>query len=144
LSKKYLTKGKLCGRLLSRLMDTSETYIKMSDCPEIQDKAPRKPYTTDLYSVGEIIMTYTLYRPEESQYDAIWLPRQDQLQEMIWGGWDDIAKMHLLCDFTAEAQELYAHTGEFPSMEQLWLAFVMSEKYNKTWDGEKWANGKTN
>ena len=24
------------------------------------------------------------------------------------------------------------------SMEQLWLAFVMKEKFNKTWDGEKW------
>lgn len=24
------------------------------------------------------------------------------------------------------------------SMEQLWLAFVMKELYNKQWDGEKW------
>ena len=24
------------------------------------------------------------------------------------------------------------------SMEQLWLAFVMKEKYNKTWNGEEW------
>ena len=25
------------------------------------------------------------------------------------------------------------------SMEQLWLAFVMKENHNKTWDGEKWS-----
>lgn len=24
------------------------------------------------------------------------------------------------------------------SGEQLWLAFVMKKKFNKTWDGEKW------
>ena len=24
------------------------------------------------------------------------------------------------------------------SMEQLWLAFVMSEKYNKIWNGKEW------
>ena len=26
----------------------------------------------------------------------------------------------------------------FASMEQLWLAFVMKEKYNKIWNGEEW------
>jgi len=26
----------------------------------------------------------------------------------------------------------------FKSMEQLWLAFCMAEKYNKTWNGETW------
>ena len=25
------------------------------------------------------------------------------------------------------------------SWEQLWLAFVMKEKFNKIWDGEKWS-----
>ena len=25
-----------------------------------------------------------------------------------------------------------------PSMEQLWMAFYMKEKYNKVWNGEKW------
>ncbi len=30
----------------------------------------------------------------------------------------------------------------FTSMEQLWLAFVMKEKYNKVWDGEEWINEK--
>jgi len=26
----------------------------------------------------------------------------------------------------------------FTSMEQLWLAFVMKEKYNKVWNGKEW------
>ncbi|TES89947.1 MAG: hypothetical protein E3J87_11075 [Candidatus Cloacimonadota bacterium] len=29
----------------------------------------------------------------------------------------------------------------FTSMEQLWLAFYMWEKHEKTWDGEKWDVG---
>jgi hypothetical protein len=28
--------------------------------------------------------------------------------------------------------------NEFSSMEQLWLAFVMREKYGKKWDGKEW------
>jgi len=26
-----------------------------------------------------------------------------------------------------------------PSFEQLWLAYIMHEKYNKVWNGEDWA-----
>jgi len=128
-------------------MDTSEIYIKMSDCPEIQDKAPRKPYTTDLYSVGEIIMTYTLYRPEESQYDAIWLPRQDQLQEMaIPKDEEDSRNKYIVLlddfqDWVLNDCSGLDWSHKIPvTMEQLWMAFVMKEKHNKVWDGSKWQN----
>ncbi len=30
--------------------------------------------------------------------------------------------------------------GYLGSMEQLWLAFVMKEKYNKVWTGEEWVS----
>ena len=30
------------------------------------------------------------------------------------------------------------------SMEQLWLAFAMKEKYNKSWDGKDWIASKEN
>jgi len=30
------------------------------------------------------------------------------------------------------------HWPPFHSMEQLWLAFVMKELYNKQWSGEEW------
>ena len=32
------------------------------------------------------------------------------------------------------------HLTSKSSMEQLWLAFVMKSKYNKTWNGEDWIN----
>ena len=31
---------------------------------------------------------------------------------------------------------------DLKSMEQLWLAFVMKEKYEKTWDGTNWIENK--
>ena len=43
---------------------------------------------------------------------------------------------------------IFSYYGEHPeypswvsnkwSMEQLWFAFVMKEKYGKVWDGESW------
>lgn len=32
----------------------------------------------------------------------------------------------------------YAESEEFKTMEQLWLAFVMKECFNKTWNGKQW------
>ena len=69
--------------------------------------------------------------------EAIWLPRQDQLQAMVgnldesfevldhWreGGYDDM---------------LYWNIGNLKSWEQIWLALVMKEKYGKQWTGEDW------
>ena len=70
--------------------------------------------------------------------DCIWLPGQDQLQEMLDFYPDNPLPPHKL----AKALWDYcASTGTptpFDSMEQLWLAFVMKEKYGKTWDGDKW------
>jgi len=64
----------------------------------------------------------------------IWLPRQDQLQEMI--EWKKIF-------IVKEGKEYQQRSlGDIllraNSMEQLWLAFVMKEKFNKRWDNKKW------
>jgi len=62
----------------------------------------------------------------------IWLPTQEQLQEMISG---DFKTVLLIDDFYNFAIE---NLLPFDSMNELWLAFVMKEKWNKTWDGKKW------
>ena len=66
--------------------------------------------------------------------ECIWLPRQDQLQEMIQ---DRFQRPQDLC---VVALELFRATavGYCSSMEQLWLAFVMKEKYNKIWKEKDW------
>ena len=58
---------------------------------------------------------------------------QGQLQEMVGGTHiEKFGKVYR----AVVAKELYPSA----SMEQLWLAFVMKEKYNKTWNGESWVN----
>jgi len=80
-------------------------------------------------------------QPAEGYKDFIWLPRQDQLQEMVK---DDTKPLraqyiYLLGDFVAwwknEISEKYAI--KFLTFEQMWLAFVMWKKYGKIWDEEK-------
>jgi len=77
--------------------------------------------------------------------NCIWLPRQDQLQEMV--------TYHKCPTCHIERTYQYANAclnawedadmgqtgwGGPITMEQLWLAFVMKEKFNKTWTGEEW------
>jgi len=131
-------------------MDTSETYIKQCEkAEEIQESWQALKH--DLYVYREddlkfhIHMVRQDYIPQYlTKYPVyVWLPRQDQLQEMVgatslwdlnhrYSRWlydvDDVG----LCDFHIK------HEHEFSSMEQLWLAFVMKELYNKVWDGESW------
>ena len=74
--------------------------------------------------------------------EAIWLPRQDQLQEMvIYGTLNKDGLGSLLSRFWVFCSCKYMEEPTFwvfTSMEQLWLVFVMKEKYNKVWDGEEW------
>jgi len=75
---------------------------------------------------------------------AIWLPNQSQLQEII--GIKDLWDLHTEFEVTVFGgyNEEEGHFNgliddyKFTSMEQLWLAFVMKEKYNKAWSGEEW------
>ncbi len=121
-------------------MDT--TYIKMCDCEEIQahySYADEQdfvycPQHKTLWAVGHDGWECIQYNCTSV---GIWLPTQSQLQEMVirefkaielaehFGGW-------LLSAFGWNYRE------QFTSMEQLWIAFVMKEKHNKVWEGDKW------
>ncbi len=68
----------------------------------------------------------------------IWLPRQDQLQEMVrpqinknYG--ESISYLHR--QFT---EWLKGENPEFETYEQLWLAFVMQRLHGKKWNGNEW------
>lgn len=64
---------------------------------------------------------------------------QDQLQEMVGGyGAGFIDWFHWRNTIYPQMQNPFGKEWRFDSYEQLWLAFVMKEKYNKVWDGEKW------
>jgi|SRR3972149_3962879 len=132
-------------------MDTSETYIKMCEkSVEIQPKiklawhngkkdkprSDRHWQPGDFYSqngeadVMDVGADPYYYRPDGV---AIWLPRQDQLQEMV-----KIPIYDSLVVLELRMRRDIGYWGNFISWEQLWLAFVMQDKYGKSWVGEKW------
>jgi len=73
---------------------------------------------------------------------CIWLPRQDQLQEMIESENDEF-KLESLHRETINLNYTSAGTCLNYSMEQLWLAFVMKKKYGKEWNGKEWRKSDT-
>lgn len=65
----------------------------------------------------------------------VWLPRQDQLQEMLkldCKPWDFVRYFYKKME--GKITQYYL---QFDSMEQLWLAYIMQKKYNKIWNEEK-------
>ncbi len=122
-------------------MDTRETYIKMCDCEEMQKSFPAYDDSNYIYNLCRMKVVYSSSNVYwDGGNGLIWLPTQDQLQGMVISGHPDGAYqlVMLLGDFRAWFLERATLKQKFTSMEQLWLAFVMKEKYNKIWNGEKW------
>lgn len=126
-------------------MDRSSNYIKMCEGieavqeqwqPEFGDfyvsmslglTSPCQPIMSDLEKKVSYLKTIK----------AVWLPRQDQLQEMVMENyatpWDlAIAFSNVLMG------EHASYFENFDSMEKLWLAFIMLEKYERKWNDGKW------
>jgi hypothetical protein len=147
-------------------MDTSEMYIKMCrEAKEIQklrtdEDAGEKNFFR--YKNGDMIFYYhdDYKEPMTNFYDSmaddeggfgydatgsVWLPRQDQLQEMIDDLFFDYQRDYKMPDpmgmvdhFADFAEEWEWNNRYGFSMEKNWLAFVMKEKFNKTWNGTEW------
>ncbi len=124
-------------------MDTSKTYIKMCE-KAVKIQKEWKPQLCDwAYDEVEQMnypITLVMFIKVWPEYykNHVWLPRQDQLQAMVFS----VSPPTALDIFHLLAFMQFAHSAmdEVDSMEQLWLAFVMKEKYNKTWDGEEWVD----
>jgi len=138
-------------------MDTSGTFIKMR-IKAIPDLGNGKVMVSDFRSenyhafegvdydvwvdsIGNWYVFETSIPPVQGMGRVCQLERQDQLQEMV-GLWvnsrfEVMAILKKFYDFSIKdlCSDL---TWSLYSMEQLWLAFVMKEKYNKVWDGKDW------
>jgi hypothetical protein len=109
-------------------MDVSKLYVEMCEkAEEIQDECPT--------AIMEVIKSF--FRRKDPLNNDIWLPRQDQLQEMIKteSNFDLIKEFR---DWQMEDKKIKIDWLLNWSMEQLWLAFVMKKKYGNTWDGKEW------
>ena len=128
-------------------MDASEIYIKMrlAAIPDLGMGTPPEfisnteiTWMTPLVCVDRLGNVYYFNKEQHCQ-----LERQDQLQEMI-----DKYPMPAFGKLLNEIFDLplwdwvrrksKANYQQFSSMEQLWLAFVMKERYGKVLDGGKW------
>lgn len=131
------------------MMDTSKQYIRMCEkAEEIQKEKPDEAENSYFYcNLHKIILAnddgvYYCQRclNDGEDIEAIWLPRQDQLQEMLWEN-NKINHVPFMIDtfnlwYSQNGAEL-ALMNNF-SMEQLWLAFVMKERYGKVWRNNEW------
>ncbi|MCG2721736.1 MAG: hypothetical protein L6290_06945 [Thermodesulfovibrionales bacterium] len=126
-------------------MDQSSDYIKMCESSKVLQKqwkpdfgdffvsmslgltSPCQPIVSDLEKKKTYLKTIK----------AVWLPRQDQLQEMVIEKyatpWDlAIAFSNVLMGDNA------SYFDNFDSMEKLWITFVMLEKRKKKWKDGEW------
>jgi hypothetical protein len=148
-----------------RVMDTSKEYIEMCrKAEEVQklwkpvpgdfayDIRYKDPIIIINYDKNTYIYGFNLVNELEfeecvlyfnSENDLIWRPRQDQLQGMLFTKWyhqDEVAQISTFSNWCKQ-NWIWGNSTEghcFNSHEQLWLAFVMHEKYQKKWDGKKW------
>lgn len=125
-------------------------YILMCDCEEIQEQWKKVKcdffawIESDIvYKIRQVGVPYGNLHP--SGY-GVWLPTQSQLQRMVDKPYQSSnLEMQNICRH-AQLRTMFSSMGEFlktidqhtlTSMEQLWLAFVMKERYNKVWSTEK-------
>ena len=121
-------------------MDTTKEYISMcGKADEIQnlwDGRCRHNFIIDKESYRLSFYESTLSSTLSQYY--IWLPRQDQLQDMVKDKFKSIGSIGSMCFHFSRFVDRDLKYKELISMEQLWLAFVMKEKYKKTWNGKEW------
>ena len=123
-------------------MDTTETYIKMCEkATEIQPNIrPVLPEEYGIHHDYHDVWFLQTYMSPKHHVKIIWLPRQDQLQEMYreFKGWNGNHNLIYHLNLTPSLRPIH---DEWDSFEKLWLATLMGHKYNKIWNGEDWVAG---
>ena len=134
-------------------MDKTEVYIKMSDHKLIQSQwIPEEgdfyvPFGKDYikgYGPVDVVSGVRCIKEEHrikyltgKIYERIgWLPRQDQIQNLL-GNFMWISG--IILDWCCGRR---AAKWPVDSFEQVWLHLYMGEKHNKIWDGDRWVDQK--
>ncbi len=121
----------------------TDNYIKMCEqAEEIQKAWKKKRYDYAYCEETKLVKLCCDISFWETRIDLIWLPILEQLIEMI-NAYSNYERVNRFYDFVHLDADEYGYNEwcEFvnnSSMNELWLAFVMHEKYHKIWTGEKW------
>lgn len=116
------------------MMDLTEKYIKM--CEKAKDIQEHwKPKKGDFYIVpeGYVQIVSVEDKPLFMAMDVAWIPRQDQLQDMISELWE----AGMVLNYGLMPQHRRTHLHKAKTFEQAWLMEVMFTKYGKVWDADK-------
>lgn len=130
-------------------MDTSKQYIEM--CKQAQKYLD--PRTKDICERDTIFYdgNWGMYFKEQFYLEGtysngdliIWereifkLYHQDQLQEIYLTTFK-MPPINLVYEFGIYLNRFAKELINLCSQEQLWLSFVMKNKFNKTWSGNDW------
>jgi hypothetical protein len=134
-------------------MDTSKEYIDM--CEKAQEIQELRSHYRDWESQDFCVKIaengtydvessnaedFEILRFNTTQKGVVWIPRQDQLQDMVKDLPEFKGRKHGFVE--TAALRFYEYAGintrilGLNSFEKQWLAFVMREKYNKKWNFE--------
>ena len=128
-------------------MDTSIEFISM--CQDARDIQSLKKHTTKI-SGGDWLYNTTTKSVEFGSFSVrnnvrflskeyIWLPRQDQYQELIENNQRD-----LLHNFNNYFENNYMNGIRWDTFEKWWLCYTMLILYNKVWLIESWIDENNN
>ena len=140
-------------------MDLPEQYIEMCrKAKEIQQKEYLSlgdfVYWENFGNTEVVRHRYALEKDYLKSTTTIWLPRQDQLQEMLESLWrkpsihlgsishDTIAGNKTFSVISWLGRNIRDHCLAYEvknySLEMIMLTMYMCEKFNKLWDGSDW------
>ena len=135
-------------------MDYSKEYIKMCNSSEEIKKLGvirYNDYEGDIFACPSCL---EIYKEDNGFYykwccddsrDYVWLPRQDQLQDIY-----DLSWIVFNAECISKARQIAEYKGslvgdnisKYCSNELAGIHVVMKENYNKEWNGEEWKGDK--
>ena len=130
-------------------MDFSEEYIVMCEAStELQGMLKEREITNKDFMAKKTSEDEEETKPSGADFngdmsDYIWLPRQDQLQEMLMGAkleGDTDPTQDNIGEMVEDLHETIVKNPVMISFEQMWLCLFMKHFYMKTWNiiEKKW------
>ena len=120
-------------------MDFSETYVNMCQkATEIQERWEPEQYDFACDITDENPYVYGLEYGWADKTESTFIPRQDQLQQIYLSFNRTLSDPLWSMIFNFSKFGCNYKRRRFDSMEKIWLAFVMREKYKKEWVEDDW------